>query len=119
MTPAHRSGLRLIKTLHTIIWAILASTVVFVAWSGLTASVSGWSWMAVAAVTIEGIVLLIFGGSCPLTKVARKYTSSTRDNFDIYLPTWLAKYNKIIFGTIFIFGLVLMLINQFSPEFWF
>ena len=32
--------------------------------------------------------------------MARKYSDSTKANFDIYLPEWLAKYNKEIYTTI-------------------
>ncbi|MFT7189365.1 MAG: hypothetical protein ACI9AV_002644, partial [Sediminicola sp.] len=34
-----------------------------------------------------------------------------KDNFDIFLPNWLAKYNKVIFTTLFIIGLGLVLIR--------
>lgn len=47
-----------------------------------------------------------FGMSCPLTVMARRYSDSSKDNFDIYLPEWLAKYNKQIFTTIYLLGLV-------------
>ncbi len=32
-----------------------------------------------------------------------------RDNFDIYLPLWLARYNKLIFGWLFVAGLLFTL----------
>jgi hypothetical protein len=38
---------------------------------------------------------------CPLTVIARKYSDSTKANFDIFLPNWLAKYNKLIYTSIF------------------
>ncbi|MCB0632840.1 MAG: hypothetical protein KDD15_24045, partial [Lewinella sp.] len=59
----------------------------------------------------EGVVLLIFRMFCPLTLIARKYSDSTKDNFDIYLPNWLARHNKLIFTSIFIFGIVLVLVR--------
>jgi hypothetical protein len=37
-----------------------------------------------------------------ITVIARKYSDSTKDNFDIFLPNWLAKYNKLIY-TSFLF----------------
>jgi hypothetical protein len=45
--------------------------------------------------------------------MARNYSDSTSDNFDIFLPNWLAKYNKLIYSTIFattIVGLIYRLI---------
>jgi len=37
----------------------------------------------------------------PLTLIAGNYSNSQKDNFDIFLPNWLAKHNKLIFTTIF------------------
>jgi hypothetical protein len=36
-----------------------------------------------------------------LTNWAARFTDDRADNFDIYLPNWLARYNKVIFGTLF------------------
>ena len=41
-------------------------------------------------------------GQCPLTGLAARFTSDPADNFDIYLPNWLARHNKLIFGTLFV-----------------
>lgn len=60
----------------------------------------------IGAVLVEVLVLLINGWRCPLTGVAARYTDDRRDNFDIYLPLWLARYNKEIFGALFIAGLL-------------
>ena len=43
-------------------------------------------------------------GRCPLTDLASRYTDERTDNFDIYLPLWLARSNKTIFGTLFVVG---------------
>lgn len=107
-----RTKLVLIRSLHTLIWAIFVSIISYVVWSGLSSNITIYSWLAVAAVIYEGIVLMIFKGRCPLTVWARKYDNSDKDNFDIYLPNWLARYNKIIFTTIFIAGLLLMLLKS-------
>ena len=113
MSAINEYRLRKVKTIHTIIWSVLATIVLFIVWSGFTGNVSIYSWLSVVAVLLEGVVLMIFGGSCPLTKIARRYSSSRKDNFDIYLPNWLARYNKLIFGTLFILGLVMMALKSF------
>jgi hypothetical protein len=46
---------------------------------------------------------------CPLTDLAGRYTEERTDNFDIYLPLWLARRNKTIFGTIFAVGELFLL----------
>ena len=52
------------------------------------------------------IVLGVNAWRCPLTGVAARYTDQRQDNFDIFLPVWLARYNKEIFGTLFVLGLL-------------
>ena len=60
----------------------------------------------IAAVAVEVVILALNRMRCPLTNVAERYTDDRRDNFDIYLPLWLARYNKQIFGTLFVAGIV-------------
>jgi len=58
---------------------------------------------ALSGTILIGCAILLFNhGRCPLTDVARRYTHERTDNFDIYLPLWLARYNKAIFGTLFL-----------------
>jgi hypothetical protein len=101
VTPLRR--LRQIKLLHTLIWALVAGAILglpVAIWFrhdrlglGLSVLVSG-----------ECLALALNRGRCPLTDVAERYTSERSDNFDIYLPQWLARYNKRIFGTLFVAG---------------
>lgn len=110
MNTTHR--LLLIKLLHTLIWVVLGGMVVYVLYSGVTGRITQYSWWAAGIIVAEGLVLLLFKGSCPLTVMARRYSDSARHNFDIFLPEWLAQYNKLIFTTLFVIGLVLMLIRN-------
>jgi hypothetical protein len=91
---------------------VLAPIVLYVLWSGITGNITIYSWLAVLTIVAEGLVLLMFKGSCPLTVVAKRYSNSTKDNFDIFLPNWLAKYNKTIFTSLYIVGLLLMLYRE-------
>lgn len=34
--------------------------------------------------------------------MARKYSDSEKDNFDIYLPNWLARFNRQIYMVIMV-----------------
>jgi hypothetical protein len=108
-----KTKLVLIKSVHTLIWLIFVTLIFVVFWSGITGDISVYSWIAAASVILEGLVLLVFGGSCPLTLIAKRYSNSSRDNFDIYLPNWLARYNKLLFGSLYCIGLVLLLLRYF------
>jgi hypothetical protein len=41
--------------------------------------------------------------------LAAQFTDSNADNFDIYLPNWLARHNKAIFGVLFVAGELVVL----------
>ncbi|TDQ16421.1 hypothetical protein DFQ04_2539 [Algoriphagus boseongensis] len=98
-----------IKVGHTIIWAFLVGVIFYVLYSGISNQVTLFTWIGIAMIIAEGLTLAIFKMHCPLTVWARKYSDSTRENFDIFLPEWLAKYNKLIFTTIFLIGFLLVL----------
>lgn len=57
-------------------------------------------------VLVEIIVLWLNQWSCPLTAIAARYTDDRRANFDIYLPEWLARYNKHVFGPLYVAGVL-------------
>lgn len=106
-TPA---TLRVIKLIHTLVWTFFAGAIVAIpiaAWLG------EFTWVAVftAVVLVEVVVLALNGLRCPLTAVAARYTGDRRNNFDIYLPLWLATYNKQVFGGLFLAGEVYALIR--------
>lgn len=104
--------LKQIKVFHTIIWAVMAFACVYVLYAGITRTMNQVVWFSIGLIIIEGIVLLLNRGTCPLTPMARRYTQERSENFDIYLPVWLAKYNKQIFTTIFLVGMVLLLLRR-------
>jgi hypothetical protein len=100
-----------IKLIHTIIWAVFVSFIFYIVYSGITGDITLFTWIAISAIVVEGLILAVFRLYCPLTLMARKYSDSEKDNFDIYLPNWLAKYNKIIFTLIYFAGVLLVLIR--------
>ena len=85
------------------------------AYAVIMETVGTFVWIGVALIIMEGVVLLMFKRMCPLTIMARRYSDSEKDNFDIYLPNWLAKYNKLIYTTFFVLvicGIMYRLLNQ-------
>jgi hypothetical protein len=92
-----------IKLLHTVVWAILASCILVLPVTGVLRRFR-WAATLTGLVVLECIVLAVNGGRCPLSDLAQQFTANHADNFDIYLPNWLARYNKIVFGVLFIAG---------------
>jgi hypothetical protein len=109
MTPADKNlALAAIKTLHTLIWAFFAGCILALPVVAL-ANRLDWAVALTGIVLVECAIILWNRGRCPLTAVAARYTPERADNFDIYLPRWLARHNKSIFGTLFLVGELLVL----------
>ena len=92
----------LIKVFHTLIWIFYNVVIFYLLYAVIINRIDKWVWICIGLVICEGIVLVINKLRCPLTLAAEKYSEFKKDNFDIYLPNWLAKYNKIIYTTIFV-----------------
>ncbi len=96
--------LRAVKLIHTLVWAVFAGSITAIPLLAFQGNLR-FAWGLVAFVMLEVIVLAVNRMRCPLTDVAGRYTTERRDNFDIYLPLWLARRNKVIFGGLYLAGI--------------
>jgi hypothetical protein len=71
----------------------------------------GWAAALFCIVLVEVLVLVYNGWRCPLTGIAAQYTYDRRHNFDIYLPEFIARFNKQIFGFLYAAGALFALIR--------
>ena len=103
--------LRAVKFVHTVVWAFFVACIIAI-------PVFGWmreykhADVFTGIVLLEVLVLVVNRWRCPLTGVAARYTDDRRDNFDIYLPVWLARHNKTIFGVLFVLGFLFTLARR-------
>jgi hypothetical protein len=110
---AAKRALLCIKLLHTLAWAFFAGCILAIpvfAWRGQFRGVV----VLAAIVVIEIGILVANRRRCPLTGIAARFTHDRSDNFDIYLPLWLARYNQPIFGWLFVATLLFSLLMWFS-----
>jgi hypothetical protein len=99
------AALKSIRVIHTVVWAFFAACILAIpifAWRG---DFTRAAWM-IGIVFVECLVLGVNRMRCPLTPLAARYTEDRRDNFDIYLPEWLARHNKLIFGGLYFGGVL-------------
>jgi hypothetical protein len=106
--PNRDAKLVAIKLLHTVVWAALAGCIVALPAVALVGRLR-WAGILSAIVLVECGVIAANKGRCPLTSVAARYTEDRAENFDIYLPLWLARHNKVIFGSLFLAGELVVL----------
>ncbi|MFO0595657.1 MAG: hypothetical protein U0228_10140 [Myxococcaceae bacterium] len=113
MSPAR--ALLATRLVHTAIWAVMAGAIIALPALALTDQF-GWALAIAVLMAGEGVALGLSGGACPLTAIARRYTDDPSPAFDIFLPVWLAKWNKVVFGALFVFGEALVLVRvHFAP----
>jgi hypothetical protein len=93
-----------VKLVHTAIFVVLSFCVLYVLASGLGGDITPWTWCAMAAIVVEGIVLLLNGGRCPLTDVAERLGADDGSVSDIFLPKWFADRIFPICGTLYLVG---------------
>ena len=112
MTPSENTGreasdpvamLRVVKIVHTIAWALFVGCSIAIPVAAWRGHIAAAGWLS-GIVLLEVIVLVFNRWRCPLTAVAGRYTEHRRNNFDTYLPESLARYDKVIFGTLYILG---------------
>jgi len=98
-----------IKVAHTIVWGFFVACIAAIwifAWRGKYLHAA----LSIGIVSIEVVILVLNGLHCPLTPIAARYTEDRRANFDIYLPEWLARRTKEIFGGLYAGGIILTLL---------
>jgi hypothetical protein len=102
---ASASALVTIKVAHTIAWAFFVTCILAIPVAAWRGDFTAAAWLA-AIVFLDVAALLLNGWRCPLTSMAERHTDDRHDNFDIYLPEWLARHNKLIFGTLYVLGML-------------
>jgi len=102
------ASLRMVKLIHTIVWFVFASCIFAIPACALLGQYLLATLLSLI-VLVEVLVLMVNHWHCPLTPIAARYTHDRRANFDIYLPEWLARHNKVIFGIAYVAGVLFTL----------
>ncbi|WP_273565752.1 hypothetical protein [Maribacter halichondriae] len=111
-----KDKLLVVKIIHSIIWVFYNMVIFYLLYAVIANKIDRWVWICVGLVLLEGLILVLFKMFCPLTVIARKYSDSTKDNFDIFLPNWLAKYNKLIYTSIFGGAIVILIYRLLTSD---
>jgi len=101
-----------VKVVHTLIFWVLSACVLYALFSGVTDSITNWTWIAVGLVALESVVLAASGWTCPLTLLTERLGAARGSVTDIFLPKWLADRIFPICGTTFGVALLLILFRM-------
>ncbi len=100
-----------VKIIHSLIWVVMVAAIFYTLFSGVTGRINWLTFFSVGLIFLETFVLVVNKWACPLTIIAKRTKSDWKDGDDIFLPKWLAKHNKEIFGTIFLIGFSLVIMR--------
>ena len=110
---SNATALNAVRLARTVVWAFFVACIFAIpiaAWRG-DQQAAGW---LVAVVAVEVAVLMANRMRCPLTDLAARYTVDRQENFDTFLPTWLARHNQRIFGALYVGGTLFALVRWLS-----
>ena len=97
-----------IKLIHSIIFFIMVICLFYVLYAAIIRKYDWILLIALAAIFLEGLVLLLNRWQCPLTNLAKRYGDETGTITDIFLPAWLSPHTFKIFGALLAIGLVML-----------
>lgn len=97
-----------IRIAHTAVWLFFAACSAAIPVAAARGAFFAGAVLS-GVVLIECAVLALNRCRCPMTDLAARHTGERAANFDIYLPLWLARHNKAIFGTLFVAGEVFLI----------
>lgn len=97
-----------IKTLHSGIFLLNATSVVHIFWAGVLNRRSPWTRPALVAALSEVLVFVANRGRCPLTQLVESLGAKSGRVSDIFLPRWFADRIPQLFGPPLVIGLIAM-----------
>jgi len=86
----------------------MVSAIFYILYAGITNHFDIYFLISMSLMVVEGIVLIINRGACPLTAFSRNLKTDYREGDDIFLPHWLAVHNRLVFTSILVIGLVIV-----------
>ena len=99
-----------IKSVHTAVFVFLNGVLALLLYETIADRVTILSGIAVALFLLEGIILLVNGGRCPLAIYVENLSSTPGKVSDIFLPLWFAERICPLYTTVFAVALILLVI---------
>jgi hypothetical protein len=100
--------LALVRSVHTLIYLVMAASTFALLYAGLTGATGPWLWTAMVLLAVESVVFVGNGMTCPLTALAVRYGAEKGYAFDTFLPERVTRYTFQFFTTVMLVGLVLL-----------
>jgi len=99
-----------VRSIHTLVALALIASIAVVYYSGITKTVDIWFYLATGALFIEGAVITLNKGGCPLSYLQRKY-GDDKAFFELFMPKHIAKHMFKIASVVIAIAYVVFLLG--------
>ncbi len=99
-----------IRTIHGAITFYFLSCMVWIYYSALSNRPNTMAYIAVASIFLEGLIVLLNHGDCPLGPIHRQF-GDDKAFFELFLPKPVAKKAIPFLGVISIVGIALLFVK--------
>ncbi len=113
VVTARLRSIAFIKSVHTIVFVPLSALLFILVYEVALNRITYLTWIAIAVFLAEGVVLIANNGRCPLTKYAERLGSAHGQITDFFFPKWFADHVFQVYGGLFAFSTVMLMIRLF------
>jgi hypothetical protein len=99
-----------IRSIHTLIALIMFASIGVVYYSAVSQTYDLWLYLSLGALFIEGVVITLNRGDCPLSYLQRKY-GDDKAFFELFLPKNVAKQMFRVNFLLVSIGCLILLLN--------
>ncbi len=104
-------SLLFIKSIHTAIFIAMNVCLGILVLEVFVTRISYFSWVAIAALLTESMVLIANGWRCPISIYAEKVGATNGHESDIFLPLWFTDRIPLVYGSILAITLLFFVIR--------
>lgn len=98
----------LVRTLHGIITAFFLTCIGYIYYAGITNQVTLLTYLAIGAIILEGVVVSLNNGNCPLGPLHHRY-GDEKAFFELFLSKPAAKRAVPVLGLVAAIGILLVI----------
>ncbi len=111
---ARLHSITFIKSVHTIVFVPLSGLLFILVYEVAIGAITYFTWAAIAVFLAETVVLMTHNWRCPLTMYAERLGSTHGQITDFFFPKWFADRVFLVYGGLFVFSLVSLVVRQLT-----
>jgi len=105
------SRLTLVRGVHTAVYVVMSASALLLLYAGVTGESGPWLSVALTLLSIQTVVFIGNGLTCPLTELAVRYGARTGHVFETFLLERFTRYTFRFFASATVAGAALLVLR--------